>query len=303
MQAALDNGQSEHAEQLLAQAMQWLVRNEIITSWENAPVRISLGIGLDIGSRQENQDAVFADRTLRSLPNGVQETVGIFVVADGMGGLMNGQEASRRAVHAFVDTVYLRLLSEPLYGTAVKDLLIEGIQAANEEVYLCSQNGVHLGVTMGTTLVAVLSVGTEVYATGVGDSRAYLYREGEGLKQLTEDHSEVASQVRAGILAPDQLFTHPRRHVIYRALGVESVEIDDPVSLHFQKNDVLLLCSDGLWEMVRDPGDMVKILADKQLLAEEMARDLVQLALNGGGHDNVGLAVARVEVDATGREV
>jgi protein phosphatase len=317
MQAAQDNGQSEHAEQLLSEAMKWVLRDGFIGS--SAPVRISLGIGLDKGkSRQENQDYAFADRALRSLPDGTQETVGIFVVADGIGGMINGGEASRLGVHAFVDSVYPRLLSEPLHGPAVKDLLIEGIQSANEEVYLCGQNRTLPSLGMGTTLVAALSVGTEIYVTGVGDSRAYLSREGK-LKQLTEDHTEVASLVREGILTPDQQFTHPNRHIIYRALGEETVEIDDPVSLSLQHNDVLLFCSDGLWEMVRDPeaGDIAKILANGALSAEEMARDLVQLALSNGGRDNVGLVVARVEVDsaegrapvlepsldATGREV
>ncbi|MBA2680401.1 MAG: serine/threonine-protein phosphatase [Ktedonobacteraceae bacterium] len=309
MKAAQDNAQADHGSYLFAKAMEWLGRDEQQDDeWSGSAVRFSLGIGLDTGTnptRRENEDYAFADRMLRSLPGGVQETVGIFVVADGVGGSINGQEASRLAVHAFVDAVYPRLIEEPLHGAAVKDLLVEGVRKANEAVYERNQDVLLLGAIMGTTLVSVVSVGTEAYVTGVGDSRVYLYREGK-LKQLTQDHSLVAAKVRLGEITPEQVFTHPQRNVIYRALGEASVEIDEPISLHLQNGDVLLLCSDGLWEMVRDPqgGDIAKILADEHLSAEEMAEQLVQLALSGGGpnnigggHDNVGIVVARTEVD------
>jgi len=310
MQAAQANNHPEHAASLFTQAMEWSRRIDQHTRWEHSPVRFSIGMGLDIGTnprRVENQDYAFADRAVRDLACGSPEAVGIFVVADGVGGSVNGQEASRLAVHAFVDYVYPRLLQEPLYDLAVKELLVEGVRKANEVVYQRNQDPFLLGSTMLTTFVAIVSVGTDAWVVGLGDSRAYLYRRGEGLLQLTQDHSQVANLVRAGMITAQEVYTHPKRNEIYRALGMAAeVPIDEPVPLQLQDEDRLLLCSDGLWEMVRDPqgADIVKILASRQHSAGEMAESLVQLALRGGGpnnigggHDNVAVVVAHVEVN------
>lgn len=160
---------------------------------------------------------------------------------------------------------------------------------------------------MGTTLTAVVSVGVQAYVVSVGDSRAYLYRPGYGLAQLTRDHSLVAAKVLAGEITPEQVYTHPKRNVLLRSLGEKEVVIDEPACVLLQDGDVLLLCSDGLWEMVRDPEgqDIVAILAKAQLSAPAMAKQLVQLALRGGGHiarawggghDNVGVLVVRSHI-------
>lgn len=309
MQAAKANGQSEHAAHQLARALEWLERDGQQDDQSDSPIRFFVGVGLDTGThRPINEDYAFADSHLRTLPDGTEETVGIFVVADGVGGSVNGQEASRLAVHAFVDSVYPRLLIENLRGVAVKDVLVEGMRAANEAVYQRNQDVFLMGASMGTTFVAVVSVGLEAYVAGIGDSRVYLYRNGEGLTQLTQDHSLVAAKILAGEITPLQAYTHPQRNVIYRALGEASVEIDEPSTIRLQSGDILLLCSDGLWEMVRDPqaADIAQILADENLSAEEMSEQLVQLALRGGGpnntgggHDNVGIVVAKAEVNVS----
>jgi serine/threonine protein phosphatase PrpC len=306
MKVVQDNEQLEHASSLFFQAMKWLAYDSE-DKWKNSAIRFSIGVGLDAGLRRPtNEDYVFADALLRSRLDGTQETVGLFVVADGIGGAVNGQEASRLAVHTFIDSVYPRLLTEEdVYGTAIREIFVEGLREANEAVYQRNQDVLLLGETMGTTIVAVVSVGTESYVAGIGDSRAYLFREGIGLKQLTQDHSLVAIKVSSGEIAPEQVFTHPQRNVIYKALEKGAVEIDEPVSLQLQDGDVLLLCTDGLWEMVRDPqgADIAAILAEKNLSAEEMSERLVQLALAGGGlnnigggHDNIGIVVAKAEV-------
>jgi serine/threonine protein phosphatase PrpC len=113
----------------------------------------------------------------------------------------------------------------------------------------------------------------------VGDSRLYQYRAGVGLSQITQDHSLVAALAAAGIIRPQDIYTHPRRNLIYRCLGEKShVEVDTTTVL-LAAGDILLLCSDGLWEMVRDP---------------QIAHALIQAALAGGGEDNVSAIVARV---------
>ncbi len=303
MRAALENEQPEHAAYLFQHAMEWLHRHDSEASSPWPAVRYSLGIGLHAGRnpKQPNEDYTFAEQLVRSLGSGAQETMGLFVVADGMGGHTNGQKASRLAVHALVDYLLPQLSSgEDLRGPALKELLVKGVRRANGEVHRRKED-------MGTTLTAVVSVGVQAYVASVGDSRAYLYRPGYGLAQLTRDHSLVAAKALSGEITPEQVYTHPKRNVILRALGEEEVVIDEPARVLLQDGDVLLLCSDGLWEMVRDPEgeEIAAILAKAQLSAQAMAKQLVQLALQGGGHiarelggghDNVGIVVVRSQI-------
>ena len=296
MRAAHANGQSEHAAFLFEQAMVWLSQcdEEIVDG--NTPLRFSIGIGMDTGTiRPRNEDYVFAEQAIRLLPNGVQETVGLFVVADGVGGHQHGQEAARLAVHTFVDFVFPRLLQEGSNVLGLKPLLIEGMRKANRVVVERSEEVSQRVGTMATTMTAVVSIGPEVYVANVGDSRAYLYRPGYGLQQLTQDHSVVATKVCNGEITPAEVFTHPERNVIYRSLGMKEVVIDAPDAVHLRDGDILLLCSDGLWEMVRDPlsAAIATILAKGSSSAEEMAEYLTQLALQGGGYDNVALVVVQ----------
>jgi serine/threonine protein phosphatase PrpC len=172
------------------------------------------------------------------------------------------------------------------------------VEVANAAIY---QRNLQLSPSsMGTTVTAALLVGAEVYIANVGDSRTYLLRSG-ALRQLTKDHSLVGQMVREGIISPDEIFTHPRRNEIYRCLGVTaSVEVDvfcEPL----QDGDVLLLCSDGLWEMIPDAQEIVGVLSASWLSADTMVKKLVQLALQAGGLDNIGLVVVQVGIkDITG---
>ncbi len=127
----------------------------------------------------------------------------------------------------------------------------------------------------------------------MGDSRTYLYRSGEGLRQITRDHSLVARLVATGIITAEEVYTHPDRNKVYRALGEkDEVQVDwftEPV----QPGDLLLLCSDGLWELVRDH-EIEKILQRCLNDAPQAADALVKAALHRGGTDNVSVIVARI---------
>jgi len=149
------------------------------------------------------------------------------------------------------------------------------------------------GTTMGTTITAALVIETTTYVAHVGDSWLYLYREPTGLVQITHDHSVVAELVATGLIAPDDIYTHPTRNQIYRCLGNEaSVEVDASV-VQLAEEDVLLLCSDGLWEMVRDQ-QIAAIMTTPTPNPSDTAHELIQAALAGGGEDNVSAIVAQV---------
>jgi serine/threonine protein phosphatase PrpC len=237
-----------------------------------------------------NEDNLFAGQVVREV-NGDLIPLGLLVVADGMGGHANGQDASRIAIQTIANYILPQLLKgDSLPGEGYKQLLLDGVQRANQAVH---KGNVDSHGDMGTTMTGALVVGTTAYVANVGDSRTYLYREGEGLSKITQDHSVVASLVSAGIIKPDDIYTHPKRNQIYRSLGErENVEID-PFVVPLQPDDKLLLCSDGLWDMVRDP--LIEgVIKQHAPDLDKTADGLIQAALDGGGEDNVSVIVAHI---------
>jgi serine/threonine protein phosphatase PrpC len=298
VQMALINDQPQHASSLLDHALT-LLGQPVAAQGSVAPhlpLHIDVGIGLDAGLKrnmQPNEDCTFAAQGVRDLAGEVQETFGLFVVADGLGGYADGQEASHLATETLVDEVFPQLRELQACEAALQALLIEGVYHANEVVYQRNQEQVSQRGDMGTTITAVVIAGSEAQIANVGDSRSYLFRLGMGLKQLTRDHSLVAQMVLDGDLHPDDIYTHSQRHVITRSLGTApSIEVDI-FSESLQDGDVLLLCSDGLWEMVRYAA-LARVLSSSWLSAQQMAQTLVQLALQAGGLDNIGLVVVQV---------
>jgi serine/threonine protein phosphatase PrpC len=235
-----------------------------------------------------NEDNLFAGKIIREV-DGDLLPFSLLVIADGMGGHANGQDASRIAIQTIVNYILPQLLKgDNLSSEGYKQLMLDGVQRANQAVH---QGNVDSHGDMGTTMTGTLIVGTTAYVANVGDSRTYLYR--EGLSKVTQDHSVVASLVSAGIIKPDDIYTHPKRNQIYRSLGErENVEID-PFVVPLQPDDKLLLCSDGLWDMVRDPlieGVIKQTPSDLEMTAD----GLIQAALDGGGEDNVSIIVAHI---------
>jgi serine/threonine protein phosphatase PrpC len=165
-------------------------------------------------------------------------------------------------------------------------ILTEGVKIANNQVYTqAEQSG------MATTLAAVLIIDTMAYIANVGDSRVYLLNRGQ-LRQITNDHSLVASLVAAGEITPEEAYTHPRRNIITRCLGTQPDIQVDLFTEELHSGDSLLLCSDGLWEMVRN--NKIQEAAIEANDAQSACERLVKLANQNGGVDNVSVIMVKV---------
>ena len=221
----------------------------------------------DIGKlRKQNEDAAWFD-----------EARAVFAVADGMGGHLAGEVASRMAIEA----VQRMARENERPGIAA---LREAVACAHETILAHAQDHIECA-GMGTTL-SVLWLGENyAYIAHVGDSRIYRLREGS-LTQITQDHSLVEELVRAGLITREQARTHPRRNIITRALGTHGAHEPALLVPDVQDGDVVLLCTDGLTGMVPDD-EIERTLRDCGI--EAAADRLLALALDAGGRDNVTL--------------
>lgn len=258
---------------------------------EQSVLALEVGARLDPGIKRRyrpNEDSLLVTRGM--MPTAASpKPFTLLSIADGMGGLAHGQEASRLATSSLAAYVAYALNSHELPASVMLPLLIAGVQHANDAIYRHNRSR---GDTMGTTLTAALVIDGTAYIAQVGDSRLYLHRHSVGLRQITRDHSAVALLVEAGIIEPAAVYTHPARNQIYRCLGeYAQVEVDG-FTLPLIANDTLLLCSDGLWEMVRDR-QIASIITTLSPDPSAMAQTLVHAALGAGGDDNVSTIVAR----------
>jgi serine/threonine protein phosphatase PrpC len=234
-----------------------------------------------------NEDSLFAMQGIETY-NSLPQEFGLFVVADGMGGHANGQNASRMAIQTIIDYILPKISENKQMGEeAFSKLLRDGVQSANQAVH---HRNLEERADMGTTMTAALVFGPSAYIANVGDSRTYLYREQSGLAKITHDHSVVASLVEAGIIQPDDIYTHPKRNQIYRSLGEKPVVDVDSFIVSLKAGDKLLLCSDGLWDMVRDP-EIQRLMSAPIPDPSKIGQALIQAALDGGGEDNVSVIV------------
>ena len=240
-----------------------------------------------------NEDSLFAVRGMRN-ENGQAQQFGLFVVADGMGGHANGQDASRLAIQTIIDYLLPRLTHGEDMRESAEKLLVDSVQQANQAVH---QHNIENNADMGTTVTATLVIDGMAHVANVGDSRTYLYRLSDGLTKVTRDHSVVASLVDAGIIKPDDIYTHPKRNQIYRSLGEKPFVEVDPFTVQLHPGDKLLLCSDGLWDMVRDP-EIQHVLEMPTPNPQQIGDNLINAALHGGGEDNVSVIVVNVMASA-----
>ncbi len=231
--------------------------------------------------RRDNEDSAFARAP-------------VFVVADGMGGAQAGEVASRIAVEAFEQGL-------PDSGSP-EERLATRVREANAQIYERSRAD-RQRAGMGTTLTAAYVDDTHVAIAHVGDSRAYLFRDGT-LQRLTQDHSLVDELVRRGKLTEEQAAEHPQRSIITRALGPEpDVEVDT-WTYPARAGDVVLLCSDGLTSMISE--ERVKATLTEHDNLDEAADALIREANEAGGRDNITVVLFRLEEigadDAAGEE-
>ena len=253
-----------------------------------------VGIGWDAGTvrrSRPNEDSLVVLRSTCT-HNGHLLPIDLYVVTDGMGGHSQGQEASRLAIQGMIQTVLPDILaSEQLDDDSVIKILVEAVQWANQAVHESSQAN---SVEMGTTITAALVFDGTAYVVNVGDSRTYVYHAGEGkLSQVTRDHSLVARLVETGAISRDDVYTHPDRNKVYRGLGEKNEVKVDWFILPIQLGDHLILCSDGLWEMVRDK-EIERIMNKYAANPPQASAALVEAALQGGGADNISVIVVRI---------
>lgn len=228
--------------------------------------------------RNANQDYVFCEENaIGSFPN-------LFIVADGMGGHNAGDTASRMCVEEVVSQVEKSTKVTPV------GIFEQAVSAANEAVYRASMSDVALD-GMGTTIVAAVVLGNTAYIINVGDSRLYAYK--DHLRQVTVDHSLVEEMVQSGKIQKEDMRTHPNKNIITRALGTNSSVKADCFEIEVSEGDVLLLCSDGLSNMLEDDR-LEEILQENPDDLKAAGECMVKEANEAGGKDNISVVLVRV---------
>lgn len=263
--------------------------------------------------REINEDEIF----VKVIQATGEEPVGLLIVCDGIGGHAGGEFASkwaaktlqdelkdlfnpadsRKTVKLDAETVEAIAAGHPaptrkLAETAMEDHIRRAIQRANDVVIGIARAKPGEASDTGTTVTMVVIQGDMATIGNVGDSRTYLLRDGE-LRPVTQDHSIVASLLAAGMIQPDEIYTHPQRNLIYRSLGGKPDVEADVFRLELQTGDRLLLCSDGLWEMVHDP--QLAVIMVKAPSPKAACQRLIDAANANGGEDNISAVVVWVE--------
>jgi serine/threonine protein phosphatase PrpC/ribosomal protein L40E len=238
--------------------------------------------------RVVNEDSLLC-YTVNSVKEGISKPMGIFAIADGMGGHANGDVASSLAIQSITEKTSADMLS--LYNRTDEEItswLNHTIQKANLALF---EDRTKANSDMGSTLVCTLMLGNKAYLTHLGDSRMYLLREGD-MQQLTTDHSMVQQLVSIGKISPEDARNHPQRNVIYRSLGEKPQVEMDIYTQTLKPGDKLLLCSDGLTGMLNDP--KIQILIHEAPSPQTACDYLVDAANLDGGEDNISVILVEV---------
>ena len=235
----------------------------------------------DVGRKREiNQDYVFAtDKPVGPFPN-------LLVVADGMGGHKAGDFASKYTVNVLRQELEKSSTDKP------GDILKRVVVTANNELIRVADTDVKLE-GMGTTLVAATIIGNTLYFANVGDSRLYLIS--DKIRQLSKDHSLVEEMVRLGGIKAEEAKNHPDKNIITRAIGVKNDVEADIYEYRLKKGDMILMCTDGLSNMVEDE-DMFDIVKGARDIVEAVEM-LIEKANSNGGRDNIGVVMAEPLAD------
>ncbi len=250
-----------------------------------------VGCAQSVGrQRDHNEDALFALTTL--LTNGEDQTpMGLYIVADGMGGHKHGEVASGLAVRTMGNQVVNKIFKSLLNPQpspppeSLQEILQDSVQEAHRVIAKHAPGG-------GTTVTALLLLGQQVTIAHVGDSRAYSVNSNGGMNVLTRDHSLVMRMIELGQLTPEEAAVHPQRNVLYRALGQGDLTMPDITSFPMPKSDYILLCSDGLWGVVPEEEmlDCIQATPDPQVACQL----LINAANEHGGPDNITAILIRL---------
>lgn len=246
---------------------------------------ITLSSKTDVGKERDNNE----DSVVSEILDGIKDNgfdCAILAVADGMGGYEKGEVASKMATKIFIEEVKQNILqfSNDWSKLEFPKILLKSIKSANKEVWKISNNKSN---RMGTTIVGAIIVNDKIFIANVGDSRAYLITPKKSALLITKDHSAVQEMLDANIITKEQAINHPRKNIITRALGLEEdVQID--LFENTLGDKVLMLCSDGLYNMVEEEEIINSINGN----ISKSADTLISLANKHGGKDNISIALA-----------
>lgn len=250
----------------------------------------------DVGKQcQINGDSMLTMEMARA-NNSTNRPLGLYIVADGMGGHEGGEVASKLAATTLADTLWPQLMATVQKGTVFllsdeadyTTLLAQACQVAAKAVYDRTHQ---LRKDMRTTLVAALVVGSRLYAANIGNSRLYKINR-NGIRRVTEDHSMVGRLVKQQMLSLEEAHNHPQANVIYRSLGDRPNVEADIFEEDLQTGDTLLLCSDGLFGQVAER--QIHTLVMKHT-PQDACQQLVHAANATGGPDNITVIIVRIE--------
>jgi serine/threonine protein phosphatase PrpC len=291
-----------------------ILRSELPSPGASALVKVNVAALSHCGHvRPANEDHYFAARIGRSLktlhtnladgilPSSFGETAYALLVADGMGGMAAGEVASSSALCKLVELAvntpdWIMRLGQSEDAAIVMERMTQRFRQIDDDLREQGRRDPALG-GMGTTLTVAISLGADLVIGHIGDSRAYLLR-GARLHQLTRDHTMAQALIDAGIANPQDAATRAMRHVLTAALGSTGEKTDPEVQrLHLSDGDQLLLCTDGLTEMVEDK--LIASTLRDAASAEAACRALIDLALAGGGIDNITVVLARYQFPPT----
>jgi serine/threonine protein phosphatase PrpC len=246
--------------------------------------QITVGVAQSTGiERDKNEDSVFT-LTTTLVSNDTITNFGLYIVADGMGGYEHGELASSLAVRKLaahvIDNFYIKSIANfnTNLGISIQELMQDGVMKAHRAIK-------QEALGSGTTLTAAFILGNQLTISHVGDSRAYSIQPDGHLQVLTHDHSLVKRLEELGQLTPDEASTHPKRNLLYRALGQGEPLDPDITSMQVVEGYRLLLCSDGLWGVISENqmSDIIRASNDPQVACQL----LIDAANAAGGPDNI----------------
>ena len=229
--------------------------------------------------RSNNEDACF-----------VLLNDNIYLVADGVGGGNAGEIASRTAVNEIANYIANNPIKQATNKYAVVNYLQDCLDKTNEKIFTQALK-YEQNKGMATTLAVVYAKEGRAYIGNIGDSRVYLYRDGD-LVQLTEDHTYVNTLLKAGIISKEQAETDDRKNVITKALGADNTVEPDFFQVNIMKDDIFLICTDGLSDEVDNQG-MIDVLKENKSMSD-VCNKMIEKANSNGGHDNITVICLRV---------